>query len=492
MKTPSASTAGNALLLALGTIVILSAVGANVLGNLTTRYNVSNNQVRGWKQAQHAAETAGDIAYAEVRKLVLDPTNAFPVAAGWTKSGDTWTSPATTFGPDNLVASSTVYKFHPDAETGSPWYRIRATGTAPLRGLKRVGMDDRMGPNTRGDSLLRKIDFTYDHFIAAYGPNGDGVGKAIVPVANPQLSRRVELIAAPVTPFDAAIKAQGTFYGLGNAARIDSYDSRKPPYIYQFAADNPSHPRYADSRSGHVQIGKGVAEVRGQLYGNLSTNGGRVLRSSYVSGTVDNNVPFSLPPYYMPAMPPPELSPTSVNGVKEIRPDATGSSSVPIYYLLSEYGVDAKVTIAPKLDAMGNPLQTYVALKVTNDFLGAITVKPNVRVQVYFERSMIVKQAGNIVNESGIAANLQFYGISPPPGSSIVQTIEIPPPGNFACTIYAPSANYKMNGNPDITGALVCNSFYGNGNTMWHYDRALDYLGNPVDYRVASYVEDIR
>jgi hypothetical protein len=49
-----------------------------------------------------------------------------------------------------------------------------------------------------------------------------------------------------------------------------------------------------------------------------------------------------------------------------------------------------------------------------------------------------------------------------------------------------------MNGNPDITGALVCKTFYGNGNTSWHYDRALDYLGEVTDYRITSYVEDIR
>jgi hypothetical protein len=49
-----------------------------------------------------------------------------------------------------------------------------------------------------------------------------------------------------------------------------------------------------------------------------------------------------------------------------------------------------------------------------------------------------------------------------------------------------------MNGNPDIIGALVCKSFYGNGNTSWHYDRELNSEGDAVDYRIASYVEDIR
>jgi hypothetical protein len=49
-----------------------------------------------------------------------------------------------------------------------------------------------------------------------------------------------------------------------------------------------------------------------------------------------------------------------------------------------------------------------------------------------------------------------------------------------------------LNGNPDLIGAIVCKTFYGNGNTSWHYDRALDNEGDAVDYRIASYVEDIR
>jgi hypothetical protein len=49
-----------------------------------------------------------------------------------------------------------------------------------------------------------------------------------------------------------------------------------------------------------------------------------------------------------------------------------------------------------------------------------------------------------------------------------------------------------MNGNPDVIGAVIAKSFYGNGNTSWHYDRSLDSLGDVTDYRIASYVEDIR
>jgi hypothetical protein len=49
-----------------------------------------------------------------------------------------------------------------------------------------------------------------------------------------------------------------------------------------------------------------------------------------------------------------------------------------------------------------------------------------------------------------------------------------------------------MIGNPDVTGAIVCKTFYGNGDTTWHYDRALAAEGERIDYRIASYVEDMR
>src|SRR6266436_7041428 len=236
---------GNVLLCVLCTILVVSLIGANVLLNCITRYNVASSQVRSWKESLDAAETGGDIAYAELRKTISDPTHAFSPSNGWTYSGGAYANSPVTYGQDNLSTTSRVDPFYYDGN-GNAWYRVRTKGTAPVLGLKRVGMDDRMGANTRGDSLLRKIDFNYDHFVASYGPNGDGLNKALVPVSRPQVTRRVELIAAPITPFEAAIKATGTFYGLGDASMIDSYNSANGTYY--FAANNPADPHYSDSR----------------------------------------------------------------------------------------------------------------------------------------------------------------------------------------------------------------------------------------------------
>ncbi len=504
MKTPSSnSVAANVLVMALATILVLSAVGATVLANLNTRYNVSHTQVRGWKNAQHAAEAAGDIAYAEIRKVLRKENPGDPDAfAGWelgTEEGDTtWKSPLTTFGPDGLVGSSTVRRFGSGDLQGL--YRIRTRGTARLPGLKRVGMDNRLGPNTRGDNLLRKIDFNYDHFIASYGPNGDGVGKALVPVAGPQLTRRLELIAAPVTPFDAAIKARGLFEGLGDAALIDSYDSTEGPY--GFFAESRTHPRYPNSRSGHVQINDGTATIRGKIYGDVATNGGIITgKTSNIYGTIDNNVPFTLPPFVMPSMPPPQTSPTSVSGSVQITPPAPGTVDAPTYYSLSSFANNGKLQVNPRIDpSTGQPVHTYVAVRVNGDIGTSngdgpeIIVSPNVTLQVFFTGNFQTK-ADNIKNQTGYAGNLQFYGISPT-DPSVQQTVDLNSGGGstagFSAVFYTPSAKFTINGAPDITGSIICKNFYGNGNVTWHYDRRLGNLGAPVDFRIASYVEDIR
>jgi hypothetical protein len=495
MRERRSAEEGNVLICALCTILIISLIGANVLRNCTTRFNVSSSQVRSWKESLFAAETGGDIAYAEVRKTVLDPTHAFS-DADWDNTPNP--NPVkhvsrreTSFGANDLKTSSAVDLFYYDPATGNPWFRTRAKGTAPVSGLPRTGMDDRMGAGTRGDSLLRKIDFRIDHFVAAYGLNGDGVNPTPTAVPHPQITRRIEQILAPITPFEAAIKCTGSFYGLGSAAQVDSYNSKNGPYA--FVANNPSDPRFKDSRSGSVAIGTPVANVNGMLYGNISTNGGTIRPSSYITGTIDNNVPFTIPPFKMPAnMPVPQASPTSIiSGSPDVNltPPTAGTPQTPTYYLLS--------TLAGRL--IINPVgtaQTYVAIRVTGDITARVTVKNNVHVKIFVGGNIDIK-ARDVDNESNLAANLQYYSLSPllangDPDPSAVQFIHIAPPGDFAATFYAPSADVVLNGNPDLIGAIVCKTFYGNGNTSWHYDRALDTEGDAVDYRIVSYVEDIR
>ena len=487
---------GNVLLCVLCTILVVSVIGGNVLLNCMTRYNAASSQVRSWKESLDAAETGGDIAYSEVRKTILDPTHAF---SGWTSSGGVYTNPPVTYGADSLSTNSKVDLFYYDSN-GNPWYRIRSNGTAPVLGLKRVGMDDRLG-NNRGDSLLRKIDFNYDHFVATYGPNGDGLNKALLPVSRPQVTRRVELIAAPITPFEAAIKAGGTFYGLGSAAYVDSYRSTVGAYDASVKT-NSSDPRYVDARSGTVEINSSVATIMGNIYGNVYTNGGNVTKNTNsITGIIDNNVPFTLPPYYMPDTSSWSYvaNPSTVSGNTTISPPGSGTAQSPNYYVMTSYSTNGNLTVNA-FSNNGTVQETYVAVKVNGDVgsnngQGAsITIANHVHLELYFTGNFGAK-ATNIVNNSGFAGNLQFYGITPT-DPMVQQTVDLNSGGGssagFAAVFYTPSANFTINGGPDIVGAIVCKNFYTNGNVHWHYDRELDKAGDAVDYRLISYVEDVR
>jgi hypothetical protein len=489
---------GNVLLCALAVILIVSTIAGNVLLNCTTRFNVAATQVQSWKNALDGAEAGGDIAYAEVRKTILDRTQAFN---GWTTTGSVRTSEETSISGVALTTISTVDAFYIDPATGNPWYRIRSRGTAAVPGLPRTGMDDRMITGARGDSILRKIDFKWDHFVSTYGPNGDGLGKALVAVPRPQVTRRIEQVAAPITPFEAAIKAGGTFYGLGSAAYVDSFRSTTGPYDAS-VRDNPSDSRYGDARSGTVEINTAVASIMGSIYGNVYTNGGNVTKKTgSITGIIDNNVPFTLPPFVMPDTSGwnQVASPTLVTGNTTITPAIAGTASAPSYYLLSSFANNGNLTVNPTI--IGGVVQeTYVAVHVTGDIgnsTGAgptITVPAHVHLQVYFDGNFQTK-AQNIINTSGYAGNLQFYGVSPT-DPNVQQTVDLNSGGGsaagFSAVFYVPSANFTINGGPDITGAIVCKNFYANGNVHWHYDRDLDNTGNATDYRVASYVEDIR
>ena len=528
---------GNVLLCVLATILIVSIIGATVLRNSTTRLNASSNQVRAWKEALSAAETGGDIGFAELRKRFTGETQW----SGWTNSGTTHVSPVTTFGSDSLQARTVVEGcyfdtsgvFHlganPDPNAQN-WYRIRSKGTTPLPGLKRTGMDDALMKDGRqhfapigsiamqditargkGDSLLRKIDFQYDHFVATYGRNWDDpLGTRNDPMAigsTPLVSRRIEQIVAAVTPFfDAAIKVSGSFYGLGSAAQLDSYDSRKGPYV--FVANDPTNPRYPDSRHGSLEIGSSTATIKGTIYGDVSTNGGTIVNSQYITGTIDNNVPFTVLDYQMPNtstwpyQPPGNGAgqlPSSVTSPQTLTPPAAGSSSAPIYYLISSYS--GALTVNPT--AAGT--DTYIAIHVTGDISGnsaGVTVNPYVHLKIYFDGNIDVK-SNKLVNQNPtltnpIAGNLQFYGISPPRDANgnplWSQTINLnsATPSTLAMTFYAPSADIVLNGNPDFIGTMVCKTFYSNGNIGWHYDRALNDEGALLDFRIVSYVEDTR
>jgi len=535
------TNAGSALICVLCTIFILSLIGATVLLNCAARYNVTSKQVKGWKEALYAAEGGGDIAFAEVRKLVSNPTAAF---SGWT-SGVPAPGPSSngpyTFGQSNSLSTTvTVDRLQPTPNPNGVFcYRIRATGTARLFGLPRTGLDSALtvGGNNfaansatrgNGDTLLRKIDFKYDHFKATYG-DGDMNSPTLQTVPYPQITRRIELIAAPqFASFTGGLMVGNAFAGPGHAGVVDSYNSKNyslhPGYAYNPAdATNPASAYYADARNGNVSVGTASFTDWGPIYGNVTTNGGNVTHSgTSISGTIDNNVPFTIPPLVGP-----DTSTFATGSGPTLNVPSGTSPGAPAQYVYSSLSggltINGQTGTNPLLPSYGKPIETYVTIVVgsagsTTGDIGGITLGPGVNAKIYFTGSLNVSASAlvnnNVDGAVGVytlnpdgsvlpsvdysrAGHLQFYGISPTDGST--QSVAITPGGgsqDVYASIYAPSANVSVTGNVNWYGAIVASVFTGNGNgggnTSFHYDTQIAGFAVPIDYQVASYIEDIR
>jgi hypothetical protein len=310
--------------------------------------------------------------------------------------------------------------------------------------------------------------------------------------------------------FTGALEVSNAFSGPGSAGGVDSFDSKNGAYDPSVAT-NPASPYYSDSRNGNISVGTATFSEGGPIYGNVTTNGGTITHSgTNISGTIDNSVPFTIPPLVRP-----DTSTFSTGSGATLNLPAGTSPAAPAKYVYSSLSSGLTIN-GQKLGGSGPnknaPIETYVTIVVgstgskTGD-VGNITIGAGVNARIYFTGSMNVKANGlvnnNVDSAVGVynadgtpsvdysrAGHMQFYGISPTDGST--QSIAIAPPGNLWATIYAPMGNITLTGNPDWFGAIVARSFTGNGNTGFHYDKQITGDGVATDYQVASYVEDVR
>jgi hypothetical protein len=198
-------------------------------------------------------------------------------------------------------------------------------------------------------------------------------------------------------------------------------------------------------------------------------------------------------------------TPTNISSNTTLTPPAGGSNTAPNYYRVS--GITKTLTLNPAV-VSGNTVETFIAVHVEGDISGntaGINVNPHVHAKIFFDGNVSGVKAQNFVNSSPdtpgypssgpFSGNLQFYGISPPPDSNRSQTVNLDSGGGqpqLFMTVYAPSADVTLGGAPDFYGTIVAKTFYANGNITWHYDRALNDVGDVQDFQIASYVEDTR
>ena len=500
--TPGNGRAGNTLLVAVLLLAVLSLVGATVLQTVSNRYDYSQKAV-GWSEALNAAEAGADYAFTNcVWSLGNSGMNAW---TGW-KKYDTGTSswvPVTNSADGNsqfFVGNRLIYDlpagshlvgtgegttdlwYHVEVDSpnsflvaGNRWYRIRATGYAALPGMARSNNDSPDGARTHND-MLRKLDLKVDHFIKRYGDYSHAAGTTVT--VAPQATRRIEVIARPVTPFSRAIMATAPSGSPVDVPVIDSYNSTDtvnyPGGLYSSA---PRNAITGVGTNATVYIDAPISAFNANLYGSLETNGGTVTKTSNITGTVANNVVLTIPPVTAPTWA------TTAGGPAPAIVTA-GSTASPSYASYSS--VNGINVVLPSGQTTG-----VANLYITGDVKGGITVAAGVTLKIWFEGNFSMKSR-DINNLNNNSANLQLYGINPPAGQSRTFDLNSGTPQFTYFMLDAPAYDFTNSGNPDIVGAFIIKTLSGNGNTSWHYDEALAGAGLVTDYKRASWVEDPR
>jgi hypothetical protein len=118
---------------------------------------------------------------------------------------------------------------------------------------------------------------------------------------------------------------------------------------------------------------------------------------------------------------------------------------------------------------------------------GSITVDANVQARFFVDGD--IKLTG-LNNKSLRAQNLIIYGV--PSATGAARTMDLALIRDTQAAIYAPSHAMRVTGSYDFMGSITAQSFEATGSTRFHFDEALALgAGRVIDYRIASWVEDV-
>ena len=184
----------------------------------------------------------------------------------------------------------------------------------------------------------------------------------------------------------------------------------------------------------------------------------------------------------------------------------TGTTTNPLRYKVSSIVLSGqqKIKIQSPVDPVTNKalsgynnVQFWItdadgatnALSTSGNNAG-INLDSNASLKVWVQGNISLT-GQSIVNGSGLAANLQIYGVSPTDGS--IPTVYIAGQGNFIGVVDAPEYNVTYAGTGDVMGAVIGRTVTIQGNGSLHYDQALASLITslePPSYAFAAWFED--
>jgi hypothetical protein len=520
--TSASRESGAALLAAMITLTVLTAIAATVFMSSVPAYR-GTYQAAAWHEAKMAADAGVDFAIATLQKTTPNP--ALYDWAGWTLEDGTavpkgfdgvriYTPPADTL--VNAGDGSTrprVVRVEIDVVTRddnfsqNAWYRIRSTGLAEIPSSQ-LSLDKR-------DLTLRRMTLKKNH-----------------------VSRTFEVMSRPVYLWEYALKTDGSMIlGGGTSWKIDSYDSRYPGQTstatgiysdtysrkYGNVASNMTRP--ANDEYGMLIDAEGAV-----VKGEVQTNGGddpntQTHENVEESDGIDQN---RITDEYSEKLTP-ELTPDwALKGQAPEKYEGTPKTGT----VTSGSGMDdgGSVESPHRVIITANGNQPVGGFEVTNSTPGSdrfvdiyvngnvdlngntIQVEKGVHVNIFLNgdlnfRNMDInygkdtKQDPTFVKDHSMRpADLLIFGVKDK-SSTPAPKVESAGNGHIVAAFYGPQYAGHLDGNTEIMGSFVLKTYDisgggGSGGDSvgagFHYDEALGVVGPVKSYKAVSYFEDIR
>lgn len=477
MKITNQRNRGTALMFAVLAMLVLTLLGMEITRMTLNQYqNVYHASA--WQESLMAAESGVDLAIVELRKNLATTGTSGAFQSPWVGTSGTgaWSQYGLTGlnysgqGGTKMTMSVTVDAPASMVNTvGWQYYRIRSIGTNAISGVGRVG-------DQKQDLDLRKLSLRVDRYT----------GNTLT---SPQVSRKLEVIVRPMSPFRAALVAKSQINMTDHNIVIDSYDSTDSTKSTNGQWDVTKRQQHGDIATDGTLIAAGDAQV----YGTASTNNGTVTGFSKITGEIRTDFWEDIPSVNAPTWSSFIVSPSSGGNGTTLGSSTTKGAT---RYKLTD------ITLAGNdvLTITGtSTATTYVDIWVTGDISlkgnGQIQLDPNVIATFWVSGDIDLggngMQNGNGSTDDRPSHNL-IYGIKPSSGS---QSISLHGNGNMEASVYAPDASVSLSGGGSsgaFSGSVVGNTISMNGVYQVHYDESLPNSGPPSDYKIASWFEDTR
>lgn len=371
------------------------------------------------------------------------------------------------------------------------WLRVRCMATcglpifasAPARGF---------------EAILRRFSFRE----VRERVREDDSGKAST-VPLPYVTRTVEALVEPITPFEIGLWADEAISLPASADWcLDSYDSRDVAH----SNDDGTYPGKGSSkltdetvlalnrsRPADALVGSLIEANNANIRGFIATNGGDDPATSGRENIADARgidpakVRDDFVREMLPVPRPSEfvLSPLPPPGA----PFLPGTAQAPAFYHVPATLRGFRVAPATDTEVGGIVIMIDGDLS-PND--GPIVIPPNVAAELYvrgninFWNQSINSGSGS----SNRAAQLMIFGEDTggrrqllASGAAVVHA-----------AFYGPKYEVSLDGDASWFGSIAAGSFAAphGGKGGLHYDRALALIGPPISFRIVRYIEDVR